>query len=677
MNPNEFVGHPNSKSKSLQFSARNPQGLQIESVTLAQQGNVMEDMLKKLKESMKKEKGERGHPGILQWKAGQYGSINSCAPIPNPKKPQKLSAGKVKIRVLKDEPLTAPPHLPLCESCCCPQPPRQNKMKGPNFGQGDTATDRQMFAGDCGQDRRAAMTKKEQNVQKSFQDSLLGGDYDEEESARSFQEALKQWRQERSVGPEEQATMWTQTASKSGVATQTGFPPERDHERQGTGWGNGKVPIKVEFHESRLTYMDRLLLKKHRSTPLEACHPPWVCSTALESMNDTLIEAKQASSRRGQDEDFRGYCALLFAVPVSEIGFGPLNATLDVLDDKQSTKLCLLQTDRDQVIAEQSPHKGNIPFVKPASSKERELVPQTLLTSIECTGAQLSRQSETPVRPKVLQGTHPLKPETEREGHSIKMLSTKSKPSYFAAEKANTSTSSSKPQMSTSSPTIHKSKHHRGSPHSPLFPHHQTELPDPFPDPSPLIPHEHIFPFPPSSSLNSAFTVSPSSSASLLNAGRSKPLQKGSISPVLPKKLQSSQLLLEPIPSAMPSQSPTSNLKSLNQSHQESLLSDHSLHFPSSPISSSTNPLQGGLKLLFSSSPGVSPLPIYKCGSSSLTYADATGFLSSTPTTSVKSLPSYLLKGTQDPLKAVEMEEEDTPTDSESDMSIDSLDLTA
>ncbi|XP_061781774.1 zinc finger B-box domain-containing protein 1 [Nerophis lumbriciformis] len=263
MNPNEFVGHPSSKSKSLQFSARNPQGLQTESVTLAQQGNVMEDMLQKLKESMKKEKGERGHPGILQWKAGQ--SINSCAPMPNPKKPQKqLSAGKVKIRVLKDEPLTAPPHLPLCETCCCPQPPRQNKMRGPNFGQGDAATDRQMFAGDCGQDRRAAMTKKEQNVQKSFQDSLLGGDYDEEESARSFQEALKQWRQERSVGPEEQATMWTQTASKSGVATQTGFPPERDHERRGAGWGNGKVPIKVEFHESRLTYMDRLLLKKHR-----------------------------------------------------------------------------------------------------------------------------------------------------------------------------------------------------------------------------------------------------------------------------------------------------------------------------------------------------------------------------------------------------------------------------
>ncbi|XP_061774114.1 uncharacterized protein zbbx [Nerophis ophidion] len=334
MNPNEIVGHPSSKSKSLQFSARNPQGLQIESVTLAQQGNVMEDMLQKLKESMKKEKGERGHPGILQWKAGQFGSINSCTPLPNPKKALKqLSAGKVKIRVLKDEPLTAPPHLPLCDTCCCPQPPTQNKMRGPNFGQGDAATDRQMFAGDCRHDKRAAMIKKEQNVQKSFQDSLLGGDYDEEESARSFQEALKQWRQERSVGPEEQSTMWTQTASKSGVATQTGFPPERDHERQGTAWGNSKAPIKVEFHESRLTYMDRLLLKKHRSTPLEACHPPRVCSTALESLNDTLIEAKQASSRRGQDEDFRSYCALLFAVPVSGIGFGPLNPTLHALDD--------------------------------------------------------------------------------------------------------------------------------------------------------------------------------------------------------------------------------------------------------------------------------------------------------------------------------------------------------
>ncbi|XP_054649560.1 uncharacterized protein zbbx isoform X3 [Dunckerocampus dactyliophorus] len=602
MNLNDLVAFPFSKSKSLQFSSRNPQGLQTDTAALAQQGNAMEEMLQKLKESMKKEKGERGHSGIFQWKSGQRGSVNSSSPIANTKKTQKqLSAGKVKIRVLKDEPLTVPPHLPLCETCCCPQPTRQNEIRGPTFGQDDTTGD--------------------------GQNSLLGGQYDEEESARSFQEALKQWRKERCISAGEQVTTWTQTVSMPGVAVQADIRPERSHEGQEERWGNGKVPIKVEFPESRLTYMDRLLLRKHRRTPVEASHPLLVSYTAFKSMNDASIEEEQASSLTAQDEDFRRYFASLFAVPMSGSGNEPPNATQDVLEDVSFGVLDV-----------------HIPSVKPASNKERELAPQTLLTDTECTGAQLSRQSTTPVRPRVPQEIHPLKPGTAAEGHSIKMLSVKSKPSYSTAESANTSTSSSKPQMSTSSPTIHKSKHQCGSPHSPLFPHHQTEIPNTSPtslssspDLSPLIPHEHNSPFPPFFSLNSTFAVLPSSSALLPDACQSNPLQKGSISPVLPQKSQSSQLLLEPISSLTRSQSPTSNLETPNQSHQQSLLL---LRSALSPTSSSTTPPPGSLKPLLSSTPVDSHFPVNK----------------------------------HDPLEAGNMEEEDISTDSECDMSSDSLD---
>nr|XP_057935515.1 uncharacterized protein zbbx isoform X2 [Doryrhamphus excisus] len=266
MNVNDLVALPSNKSKSLQFYSRNPQGLHMDTVTLAQQGNAMEEMLQKLKESMKKEKGERGHTGLFQWKLGQHGSLNRSSPTANAKKTQKLSAGKVKIRVLKDEPLTVPPHLPLCETCCCPQPTRQKKISGSTLGQGDATGDGQIFVGGYGQDKRVEMTKKEpdMNVKKAFQDCLLGGEYDEESSARSFQDALKQWRKERSISAGEQVTTWTQTVSMPGVAVQADFPLERGHEGQRESWGNDKVPIKVEFPGSRLTYMDRLLLKKHR-----------------------------------------------------------------------------------------------------------------------------------------------------------------------------------------------------------------------------------------------------------------------------------------------------------------------------------------------------------------------------------------------------------------------------
>lgn len=46
------------------------------------------------------------------------------------------------------------------------------------------------------------------------------------------------------------------------MATQADLSPDRG--AVGRGGGEERVPVRVEFTENSLTYMDRLLLKKHR-----------------------------------------------------------------------------------------------------------------------------------------------------------------------------------------------------------------------------------------------------------------------------------------------------------------------------------------------------------------------------------------------------------------------------
>ncbi|XP_015677646.2 zinc finger B-box domain-containing protein 1 [Protobothrops mucrosquamatus] len=86
---------------------------------------------------------------------------------------------------------------------------------------------------------------------------FLHGTFDEKESAKSFQEALNQWRsgncsqkskEERScqVGSENSGTCQVQTS-----------PPIM------------KKSIEIEFKEDSLNYMERLLIKKHRRTPVD------------------------------------------------------------------------------------------------------------------------------------------------------------------------------------------------------------------------------------------------------------------------------------------------------------------------------------------------------------------------------------------------------------------------
>ncbi|XP_070826787.1 zinc finger B-box domain-containing protein 1-like [Chaetodon trifascialis] len=377
MNLNDFVVLPNNKAKSVKLNARNLQELHMETVTLAQDSKEMEEKLQQLKERMSKEKEERRHSGWFRWKSGQCGSLTSTGPTSSAEKNknrlERLSAGKVKIRVLKDEPLTAPPQPPP------PPPPptigirttRKNRLRGRYCGQCEVRSAGLMCA-ECTEDycigcfarfhQKGALKLhrmipiqadlqthvstqdvvscfQEQNnpcsnpstftsldpglgskpspdhtikskalavnhgeekmpeiieeepkkeVEWGFPTTLLRGDYNEEESARSFQEALRQWRGERSDGAEEPVTEDT----------------------------NRRVPVRVEFTESSLTNMDRLLLKRHRRTPIET-YPLLAFGTDLNPLSNTSTEEETTSSLTAEEEDFRHYFASLFAVPVS------------------------------------------------------------------------------------------------------------------------------------------------------------------------------------------------------------------------------------------------------------------------------------------------------------------------------------------------------------------------
>ncbi|XP_051252805.1 uncharacterized protein zbbx isoform X3 [Dicentrarchus labrax] len=894
MNLNDFVVLPHNKAKSVKLNARNLQELQMETVTLGQESKDMEEKLQQLKESMSKEKEERGHSGRFRWKSGQCGSLNSNATSTKMNKEnrlQKLSAGKVKIRVLKDEPLTAPPQPPP------PPPPiavglrttRRNRLKGKSCGQCEVKTAELMCA-ECTEDycvgcfakfhQKGALklhrmipiqadlqthvstrdvvscfqkqispssppalnpspnskpspshtftsngiTKRgnqspengteavakpmplhpdpsqvfllnyggEKNVemieeglkrkdQREFPTCLLRGEYDEEESARSFQEALSQWRGERTDGTGEAMTedaMWTPVRpdrisntcslvqcntrtlqqiagmvcgeanvgdnfevichiSVSAMATQTDLASDRGAEGQGRRrrGGEDRVPVTLEFTKNSLTYMDRLLLKKHRRTPIEMYHPSLATvGTDLNSLTKTNNEEETESSLTAQEEDFRRYCASLFAVPVSRGRIEPQITTpescliIEVLDEGHR------DIDGDFVAEQRTDKNRMVPSVQQVLSKGKTLVPQTAFTSagssrvrrLSPSSTQSYQQSRAPAQPKAAQKSHLTKPQTQAE-HSRKSSSSKSKPSVCpTAETPRTSKTSIKTPTPTSqkpncSPTVHKSKPDHGSPRllsSPSLPHSQTEIPksshgisfqpDAFPLASARPPIPEEYPSPSSSisfSLGCTFTVSPSGSTEttlLPKVYQSTPLQKASDSSPLPEQCQSPKLFPEPISSLKLSQPPPSNLESPRQSQYsfcdpESLLSDDQLQLPLSHVSYSPNPIPKSLEqspplktLSCSSLLKESPPGAYSKHRSTPANEDAPVFMSSTPisgdhesslspqdTQCIPSLPLHLLNVIKSSHLTVKMEEEEELSieDSGDEMSSDSLGL--
>ncbi|XP_013766131.1 uncharacterized protein zbbx isoform X3 [Pundamilia nyererei] len=763
MNLNDFVVLPNNKAKSVKLNARNLQELQMETTTLASESREIEEKLQRLKDSISKEKAERGHSQRIKWASGECGSMTSNSLSYGSKKDkesklQKLSAGKLKIRVLKDEELTAPPQPPplptqtarksrlrrtVCGQCEVKTAgitdlqtrvstrdvvnsfqkqtdPSSYYSTSPNPNPGTTPSSRQQNESpgkrteaeenpDCGkmlvrsdgEEKKVGITEDDN---KGFLPSLLKGEYNEEESARSFQEALKLWR-----GKNDGVWIPARPVSVSAMATQTALPPDREAEGQRRGGGGERVPVKVKFTKNSLTYMDRLLLKKHRRTPVEIYPSSQAVSADQKCLPATTAE-ETPSSINAEEEDFRHYCASLFAVPVSMGGPEPQVTTpesclrIEVLDETSRDRRGLSAAEKK---ADNSPEVHTVQWI---SQKGNSVVPKTALLN----DGSLRVGPSSPVAPlqsRLVQKLKPSKPQTSQAGPSIK--------SHLSKNKLSTCPTAENPTVSESSIKTSPAKSPRQSPqstadcgapqHISLLPHSQLKAPKSSADVSVTtssrspISDEHLSP-PPSISfpLRSTFTVSSSSSTDstlLPKVNHPAPLEKCSDSALLPDQPQSSRLFVEPISSPKICESPRSNLMSPKESQYflcdpESLLSDNQLQLPLSPKTTSAHspakylePAQSQISAVASETLSklslfdATPPDEHSTYRSTQTFEDAPVIRSveteSTQSQDTNYIPSSsLLKVTQNNVLPVKVDEEERlSVDSGDDMSSDSLGL--
>ncbi|XP_062861157.1 zinc finger B-box domain-containing protein 1 isoform X2 [Trichomycterus rosablanca] len=305
--------------------------------------------------------------GALRWKSAQ---------IPNglknkETKPESITTGKMKIRLLKDEP------LPVER---VPEPPpkdgrgRKSKLKGKVCGQCEART-AGLVCAECGEDycvgcfarfhqkgalkfhhmipvqaelhtsissvdvRNRFQKNEEKEAEEERSDrskhsadekhatqvllvndgdvmedeegeepeeSLLRGQFDEEESSRSFQQALMQWRNSHAEKKCHQSDSMVQTPRPVSV------------EVTGTQSEERPPAIRIEFRDHGLSYMEKLLLKKHRRTPIESYR---LLSTSSSPQDQNVHPSKQPNEENHQltaeELDLHSYCVSLFSVSTS------------------------------------------------------------------------------------------------------------------------------------------------------------------------------------------------------------------------------------------------------------------------------------------------------------------------------------------------------------------------
>ncbi|XP_018413281.1 PREDICTED: zinc finger B-box domain-containing protein 1, partial [Nanorana parkeri] len=357
----DFVILPPAKSgNSVRLKTKNIRELRTETIQLEMQNQEMEQKLIQLRQSMSREKEERERSNGYRWKSGQIGNQTQ-----NYKKEtiDKASSGKVKLKVLKN-PISEPEKLKTSRPEDMPTTEKP-RLKGKACGQCEKKSALLMCL-ECGEDycavcfakihQKGALKlhrstpiqgksqdgklhalhafRKELNVDESrgrlekdkhitgqtisagftsfewkgevgeegfssearnvsFPDnsgSLLHGSFNEEESAKYFNEALLEWRNQTLSKPQPLSTTETGTDSSDNSAVQT-VP---------TVLGN---PFQVEFKDNSLSYMETLMLKKHRRTPVnwfprkqmdKMIYSPPVSENELDVCNDLTAEEMEA-----------------------------------------------------------------------------------------------------------------------------------------------------------------------------------------------------------------------------------------------------------------------------------------------------------------------------------------------------------------------------------------------
>uniref|UniRef100_A0A8C3QMS5 Zinc finger B-box domain-containing protein 1 n=1 Tax=Cyanoderma ruficeps TaxID=181631 RepID=A0A8C3QMS5_9PASS len=280
MNVSDFVILPGSKAgTSVRLKTKTVKELQLEKVQLETENKEMEKRLRQLQSDMSREKEERRKLGAYHWKSGQAGPRTTPprAVAQNNENRTKVSPEKVKLQILREQSqeLVKKPVKPernvvaheklRVKGMACGSP----EIKGGLLGAASGST--------C-----ASPGKQDKGL-------LLSGAFDEEASAKTFQEALLQWRKGKS--------------DPGGDPCASGVPSEAVGvcEVQ-THVSALKEPIQVEFQRDGLSYMEKLLLKKYRRTPVDQ----FFASCMKDSRPVQTLSVHQAGAAgggQGDDDD--------------------------------------------------------------------------------------------------------------------------------------------------------------------------------------------------------------------------------------------------------------------------------------------------------------------------------------------------------------------------------------
>ncbi|XP_070098642.1 zinc finger B-box domain-containing protein 1 isoform X9 [Equus caballus] len=361
MNTKDFVVLPWGKpGNSVKLKYKDAQELRMEKVRLELENQEMEKKLQEFQSTRSKEKEERESSGY-HWKSGQVSKLGNQSHMMSQIKGNiiKFSAGKVKLKLLKEQ-LQEPVKQPLnCKMANSPESEKP-KIKGKFCGQCENKA-ALLVCLECGEDycsgcfakihQKGALklhrttllqaksqmlsnvldvahrfikevnpdepkgenhsTKKiskSQHKPKSLlqgssseveisttrraectnpRDRLLcGGSFDEDASAQSFQEVLNQHGTGHHDDNEKQNLQAAKADSLEECEVQTNLKIWRE-------------PLKIEFKEDSLSYMEKLWLKKHRRTPQEQLR-----NMLLETFIPQCKTASEAQcSQNENDED--------------------------------------------------------------------------------------------------------------------------------------------------------------------------------------------------------------------------------------------------------------------------------------------------------------------------------------------------------------------------------------
>ncbi|XP_042655841.1 zinc finger B-box domain-containing protein 1 isoform X4 [Tyto alba] len=303
MNSNNFVILPGSKTgTSVRLKAKTVRELQSEKVQLEAENKEMEKKLRQLQSNMSREKEERKKSSAYRWKSGQAGPITIQAQVLSQSKENnnKVSSGKVKLQILKEQ-MQESVEEPFKHEMANAVGHEKPEVKGIAYGLGEIKsallTEADIHVGKLKvidrffkevnlneskiNHEQKKVNSKHQVTSDKFsslltsvgsaeepssesactalekQDGglLLNGVFNEEESAKSFQEALLQWRKG-NCDHREQLRASEVLSEPVGICeVQTNLTVMKE-------------PIQIEFKDG-LSYMEKLLLKKYRRTPIK------------------------------------------------------------------------------------------------------------------------------------------------------------------------------------------------------------------------------------------------------------------------------------------------------------------------------------------------------------------------------------------------------------------------